>query len=279
MGTMRSAKIRGHILVYAVYLFLAILILIPVLWIVTTSFKTPIQIFAFPPKWIPSPFTMENYLAIFQRTQIPLQIINSAIVGVSSIMITLLISSLAAYGFSRYQFRGKNVVFLMLIGFQLLPVTINIVPYYILAVRLNLLNTYAILILIFTSLRIPICTLILKGFFDTIPVSIEEAGIIDGLSRVAVLFRIVFPISLPGLASASLLTFIFTWNQFLLPLILNSRPEMSLATVGVFQLSTDEALSWDLISAGTFISILPLIILFLLTQRLFISGLTRGTGK
>jgi ABC-type glycerol-3-phosphate transport system permease component len=276
---MRSAKIQSRILVYAVYLVLMILVLIPVLWIITTSFKTPIQIFSFPPKWIPSPPTMENYLAIFQRTQIPLQVINSAIVGVTSIVITILISSLAAYGFSRYNFRGKNVVFLILIGFQLLPVTINIVPYYFLAVRLNLLNTYGILILIFTSLRIPICTLILKGFFDTIPVSIEEAGIIDGLSRVAVLFRIVFPISLPGLASASLLTFIFTWNQFLLPLILNSRPEMSLATVGVFQLSTDEALSWDLISAGTFISILPLLVLFLLTQRLFISGLTRGTGK
>jgi ABC-type glycerol-3-phosphate transport system permease component len=255
------------------------MVLLPVFWILTTSFKTPQQIFAFPPKWLPLPPTLENYQAIFQRTSIPVQIMNSAIVGINSIAVTLLLSSLAAYGFSRYSFKGKNILFLTLIGFQLLPVTINIVPYYFLTVRLGLLDTYTILILIFTSLRVPICTLILKGFFDTIPKSIEEAGIIDGATRVGILFRIIIPISLPGLASAALLTFIFTWNQFLLPLILNSRPEKTLSTVGVFQLATDEALSWDLISAGALVSILPLVLLFLFTQRLFISGLTKGSNK
>ena len=274
-----GSSIGNRLFVYMVYAVLSIIVLIPFFWIITTALKTYPQIFAFPPKWIPNPATVDNFVTLFTRTSIPRQVINSIFVGLMTVVVTIVLSALAAYGFSRFSFKRKTFFFILLITFQLLPATINVVPYYFLGVRLQLLNSYAILILIFTSLRIPVCTLILKGFFDTIPISIEEAATIDGASRIQVLLKIISPISLPGIASAALLSFIFTWNRFLLPLILNSKPKMTLATVGVFQLASDEALSWHLIASGTLFSILPLIILFLATQNMFISGLTKGTGK
>lgn len=256
-----------------------IIVLVPILWIVTTSLKTSYQLFTFPPKWIPFPPSLEGYIMLFSRTKILQQVLNSAVVCIGTVVVTLGFSTMAAYGFSRFRFKHKELLLIAIISLQMIPVTVNIVPLYFFAIRLRLIDTYHGLIIIFSAIRIPICIWIMKGFLDGIPVSIEEAAMIDGAPRWKVLLRILLPLTMPGLGAAAILTLVYSWSQFLLPLIINSRSSMHLATVGVYSFAVEEAVQYNLFGAAAVISSAPVVILYLFTQKMFISGLTQGSGK
>lgn len=216
---------------------------------------------------------------LFSRTKILQQVLNSAVVCIGTVVVTLGFSTMAAYGFSRFRFKHKELLLIAIISLQMIPVTVNIVPLYFFAIRLRLIDTYHGLIIIFSAIRIPICIWIMKGFLDGIPVSIEEAAMIDGAPRWKVLLRILLPLTMPGLGAAAILTLVYSWSQFLLPLIINSRSSMHLATVGVYSFAVEEAVQYNLFGAAAVISSAPVVILYLFTQKMFISGLTQGSGK
>lgn len=274
-----NEKLYLNIGTYAIYVVILLLALTPLSWIILTSLKNPSEMFAYPPVWLPKNWFPSNYVYLLQRTLLSKQMVNSFIVSISSVTLALSLGSLAAYGFSRFSFRYKYFWMVLLLGLQLLPTATNIVPIYLMANRLHLLNNYLGPILILSATRVPFTIWIVKTSFDTIPVSIEESALIDGASRLGILLRIVLPLALPGLAAASVFNFITTWKEFLIPFILIGKSDIQMATVGIYAFRTAEETAWHLIAAGSVLTSLPVIIVYLFLQRLFIAGMTRGTGK
>ena len=193
---------------YLLYLGVILLAFVPILWIAVTSIKRTVDIFAYPPVLLPRITAFDNYAKIFRLSEMTGTFLNSIVVAVTTTVAVILVASLTAYGFSRFRSRGKVAIMLILLGTQMIPPGTNIIPLYITMLRLDLLDTITALCLVYSALNIPFSVWILKSYFDSISVSFDEAAMIDGANRLYVLFRILFPVSLPGIAAASLYVFI-----------------------------------------------------------------------
>ena len=265
---------------YGGYLLLAIVVLLPLSWVVLSSFKHPSEIFTYPPTIFPRRFVITNYLDVLSRTEMGLYLFNTVIVAVLSMVLTLGISAPAAYGFSSYRFKMKHTLLVAMLGLQLIHGSVNIIPYYIMMAKMGLLNRLSGLILIFAAIRVPFAIWILKAHFDTIPPSLAESARLDGCSSPRILWSIILPLSLPGLGAAGFLTLLFSWGQFLLPLVVASSRETMLVAVGLYSFfGTEGVVSYHYLFAASVITSVPLVIGYLLTQRSFISGLTQGAVK
>lgn len=262
------------------YALLVLVVMLPLSWAFFGSLKPQSEIFAYPPSFFPREFSLQAYLDILTRTQIPRFLVNSIIVTLVTTVLVICCASVAAYGFSRWNFRGKNVVMVGLLVCQLIPSGVTIIPYYLMMNQLNLLNTHAGLILIFTATHVPFALWIIKGQFDAIPVSLDEAAVIDGASRWRVLFTVIMPVSLPGIGAAACLTFITVWAEFLIPMVLANSPETTLVSVGLYNLfGRDSTTFYNQLFAAAVLATTPVIIAYLVAQEQFISGLTGGAEK
>lgn len=262
------------------YALLVLVVMLPLSWAFFGSLKPQSEIFAYPPSFFPREFSLQAYLDILTRTQIPRFLVNSIIVTLVTTVLVICCASVAAYGFSRWSFRGKNVVMVGLLVCQLIPSGVTIIPYYLMMNQLNLLNTHAGLILIFTATHVPFALWIIKGQFDAIPVSLDEAAVIDGASRWRVLFTVIMPVSLPGIGAAACLTFITVWAEFLIPMVLANSPETTLVSVGLYNLfGRDSTTFYNQLFAAAVLATTPVIIAYLVAQEQFISGLTGGAEK
>lgn len=262
------------------YALIVMVVMLPLSWAFFGSFKPQAEIFAYPPTLFPREFSFDGYLEVLRRTQIPRFLANSLIVTTATTFLVLVFASVAAYGFSRWNFRYKNVVLVGLLVCQLIPASVTIIPYYLMMNQLNLLNTHAGMIIIFTATSIPFALWILKGTFDAIPRSLDEAAIIDGASRLRVLWMVILPVSLPGLGAAACLTFITTWAEFLVPMVIANSPETTLVSVGIYNLfGRDATTFYNQLFAAATLATVPVIIAYLIAQEQFISGLTGGAEK
>jgi ABC-type glycerol-3-phosphate transport system permease component len=267
--------------IFTYFLFIAVVLaaFIPILWIIITSLKRTIDIFSYPPVIIPVRPAFENYLKIFKLAEMSRTFLNSIIVATSTTVSVILLSSLAAYGFSRFRFKEKGVLMLILLGTQMIPAVTNIIPLYITMLRLHLLDSLTALLLIYAALNIPFSVWILKSYLDSIPISIDEAAMIDGANRLYIIFRIIFPLCLPGIAAASLFVFIQCWNEFYLALVLTSTLKSRTIPLGLFTFQASYDIQWNLLSAASVVAMLPIILLFIILQESFVSGLTKGAFK
>ncbi len=272
-------KKRYQVLNYVGYLLIVLIVLFPVSWVIFGSFKSPQEIFIYPPTIVPRNFTFANYLEVFAKTPIPRQLWNTVIVTLGSTVLSLLFASLAAFGFSRYDFKLKEVLLVGMLALQLVPATVNLIPYYKMMVKLNLLNTLIGLILIYTAMRIPFSTWILKAYYDSLPQSLMDAALIDGCSHFRVFWNIMLPLSLPGIGAAGFLSFLGGWGEFLIPLTIASNRDVSVISVGLYAFFGGEIQVYNLLFAASVIATAPVLIAFLLSQETFISGLTAGSGK
>lgn len=262
------------------YALLMMVVLLPLSWAFFGSLKPQSEIFAYPPSFFPKEFSLQAYIDILTRTQIPRFLVNSIVVTLVTTVLVILCASVAAYGFSRWNFRGKNAVMVGLLVCQLIPSGVTIIPYYLMMNQLNLLNTHTGLILIFTATHIPFALWIIKGQFDAIPVSLDEAAVIDGASRFRVLITVIMPVSLPGIGAAACLTFITVWAEFLIPMVLANSPEATLVSVGLYNLfGRDSTTFYNQLFAAAVLATTPVIIAYLVAQEQFISGLTGGAEK
>lgn len=262
------------------YALLVLLVMLPLSWALFGSFKPQSEIFAYPPSFLPKEFSLQAYVDILTRTRIPDFLINSIVVTLATTLLVLIFASVAAYGFSRWTFKGKNFVMVGLLVCQLIPSGVTIIPYYLMMNQLNLLNTHAGLILVFTATHIPFAMWIIKGQFDAVPVSLDEAAIIDGASRFRVLWTVVVPVSMPGIGAAACLTFITVWAEFLVPMVLANSPETTLVSVGLYNLfGKDSTTFYNQLFAAAVLATTPVIIAYLVAQEQFISGLTGGAEK
>jgi multiple sugar transport system permease protein len=249
----------------------AVVMLLPFVWMLSTSLKTPSSVFVYPPEWIPKPVEWTNYLQVTRVMPFLRYVLNTAAVATSITLLHLTVSSLAAYAFARLRFPGRNRLFLAYLATLMVPGQVTLIPNFLIVKYLGWIDTYQALIIpqIFSAFG----TFLLRQFFLTIPNELEDAARIDGASSFAIYWRIVLPLSGPALATLGVFTFTAQWNNFLWPLIVINDEQMRTLTVGLRALVGEFTVQYPLLMAGSVISILPMLIIFVVAQRFFVRGI------
>jgi len=252
---------------------LTIVFLFPWFWMITTSLKTPDQILQFPPQWIPSPVTFQAYPEAFFDASLLLYGRNTLILCLFNVLGAVLSNCLVAYGFARLRWPGRDALFLGVLATMMLPYQVSMIPLYIIFNRMNWVNTYLPLI-VPTYFASPFFIFMLRQFFRTIPDDFTDAARIDGASELRILWSIFVPLVKPAIAVVALFEFISNWNSFLGPLIYLTDESMWTLTLGIMGLRMHYGLSnYAVIMAAIFLSLIPVVVLFFLTQRTFIEGI------
>jgi ABC-type glycerol-3-phosphate transport system permease component len=266
-------------LIYSIIFIYIFITLVPLIWVFSTSLKSNDVAVSLPPKILPSDPTIENYIFVITEPRLLHSLINSLLVSLGSTGLSVLISALGGYAFARFKFRGKNILLSIVLGLFMIPVIINIIPLYLMLSQVGLLNSIFTLMITFQILIIPLNIFLLKNYFETIPQELEEAALIDGCSRFGILRRIIIPLSTPALAIASVLAFRFSWNEFLLPIVLSNRPDSLVFQVALYQFISIYRIEWGYLTAGINIALILIVVLMLLFQKQLIQGLTVGSLK
>ena len=253
-------------------------VLFPVYWMVITSLKLPREIFRVPSLW-PQVFTGANYRILIEDKEFLVAIRNSFIVASSVTLISLVVASLAAYSMVRFRYRFKGLIGRLILFAYLTPTSLLFIPLSILIARLQLGNTLHGLIFVYLTFSLPVSTWMLQAYFAAVPRELEEQGMIDGLSRLGALFRIVLPLSAPGLAAVAIFTFTGAWNELLLALVLITSESRRTAPLALNYLITSDVLPWGPLMAGAVLSSVPLMILYFVAQRYIVQGITAGSVK
>ena len=265
-------------IIFSVFVALFI-VLFPVAWILSTSLKTIPETYQWPPTLLPENPTFEAYVKIWSLKNFSVYFKNSLIVSSLSTLLSVTLACLAAYGFSRYEFRGKRFLLFFFLMTQMVPAVLLLLPYFVMMRSLNLLNSYPALVFAYTSFALPFCTWMLKGFLDSIPIEIDDAALIDGCSRLQALIRVVLPLALPGIAATTFFSFLVAWNHYLFALGLATNPSMYTLPVGISSTIGEFRVEWNALMAGAAIASLPTILIYSLLERFFVQGLTAGAVK
>lgn len=252
---------------------------LPVLWMLSSSFKRNTDIFAYPPQLIPSNPTLEAYTAIFTDPVKVRFFINSYLVSLSVTVLTLLVAVLAAYALSRYQFPFKRVLNVLIVSVQAVPPITLLIPYFGLIMFLRLYNSYQGLILTYMVFTLPYAIIMMTGYFNTLPRELDEAVKVDGGSSWTALWRVLVPISVPGLVSVGIYTFMIAWNEYLFALTLTKTPDMRTVPIGIQLLMGQHSYEWNQMMSMSILGCIPILLLFLFFQRYFIGGMTAGAVK
>lgn len=276
----RDMAVRA--VVYFILIFYAVITILPLYWIFSTAFKTSGEAQAYPPTLIPMTFTFSNIVEIFSSSQVfgfrPF--LNSTIISLGAALLVVVISFLAGFGFSRYQFPGKNFLLFSMLFINLLPGLAVMIPMFRLFSIYRLYDTYLGLILLHGIRAAPFTSWLMKGYIDTIPVALEESAMIDGCSPRQAMRKIIAPLAAPGLAAVAVLAFRHAWNDFTAALILTTSESVRPYTIALYRFVGEYGeVEWHLISAAAFISIVPVVVSFAIFQRQFVTGLTGGAVK
>ena len=273
----RLMKRISRILIYTMVIIIVILSVAPIVYLLITSFKEPELTFAIPPVWNFIP-TTQNYNEILSSTDFEKYFMNSIVVALSTTAIALIVGSLAAYGFSRFRFRGNFWLRMSTLIPQMLPPIAIVVPLYVLFTSLDWIDSRQALVAAYLTFTVPLSIWMMVGFFDDCPIELEEAAMIDGCSRFGALVRVSLPIALPGLAATAILCFLYCWNEFLYAVILTGREARTLP-VTITSFMTNRAVLWGRIAASGSLVLIPVLIFALLAQRYLVRGLARGAVK
>ena len=265
---------------YTVAAITVMLSFFPTVWLFLTSIKEEADIYAWPVVYLPKPATLENYFNIFSETPELLRfILNSAIVSTATTFVILAFGGLAAYSLGRLTYRGRNLTLILILAMSMFPPLALLPSLFSTFLELRLINTYPGLIIGHTGLYIPIAIWILTNFFKTVPYEIEDAARVDGASNLRIFWSIILPLSGPGLISTGLIVFIFSWNEFPLSLVLMSDNFMRTAPVGISLFPGEYSFPWEIITAATMLTILPILVISGIFQDRLIGGLTAGSGR
>lgn len=266
----RLANLGKHALLWP----LAVLFVFPWYWMISTSLKLPENIYQWPPQWIPNPVTFQAYPAALYDASMVLYAWNTMVVAVPTIVGSLISNSMAAYGFARLHWPGRDKIFILVLATMMLPYQVTMIPMFLIFNRFGLVNTFWPLILpsFFASAWF---TFLLRQFFMTIPEDLFDAARMDGCSEIRILGQIVLPLARPALAVVALFRFLGAWNDFMGPLIYLSDKNKYTITVGLMGLrQVYGGTNWALLMAGSTMAVLPIVILFFFTQRTFIEGIS-----
>ena len=272
----RSRKKMLDFLQFLVILLTAIIILVPIYWIVSGAFKQQVDIFQLKLLFTP---TLENFRIIFKSPyNLFDKLVNSTLVALSTVLITIPLATLAAYSFSRFRMKAEKVMFVTILATQFVPAVVIVLPFFILFRDIGILDTRLALVLVNLSLIMPFAIWMIKGFIDGIPLDTEEAALVDGSGRIQVVLNVVIPMALPGVITAGIFCFILAWNEFLFALIITTNKAVTLP-VGLSLFHAEEGVLWHLISAAGIMIMLPMFVLATLIQKHFVQGMTMGAVR
>jgi multiple sugar transport system permease protein len=251
----------------------------PAVWILFTSLKTEVELFRKPITYFPQDPTFANYVKAFTEQPLLSFVKNSFIVAALSTVLTLIVSAFAAYAIARLNLKRKQLILTIIIASSMFPLITLLVPIFETMRALGWLNTYIALVLPYTVLSLPVCTLVLVSFFQSIPKDLENAAMIDGCTRLGAMWRVVVPLAAPGVFTAGILAFVNAWDEFLLALSLNANAKMRTLPVGITLYQGEYTFPWPIISAALIIAIVPIAVLIVVFQERVVSGLTSGGLK
>lgn len=272
-------KVIGVLLIYVAILFAASLILFPIFWMFSSSFKGPTELFARDLTLFPKVVTWENYINVWFNTPFPSYFINSFYVAGITTLVTVVVSVYAAYAVARIEFRGKFAFGMVLLIVQMFPHIMLVLPLFMIIRNMGLFNTHFALIIAYTAFSLPFSIWMLRGFFAAIPTELEDAAAIDGASQLGTLHKVILPLAGPGIAAIAMFTFIRSWNEFLFALVFLQSQTLRTLPLGLASFQEEYTYRWDLLMAGASIVSLPVLFFFLLMQRFIVQGLLGGAVK
>lgn len=267
----RTASRLRQVLAYVVLILLAVVAVGPLLWMVSTSLKSNASAIQYPPKWIPDHWQWSNYTSLFDELPMGRWIFNSIFISSAVVFFQLLFCSMAAFAFSRLEFRGRDAIFFLFLGSMMIPYQVTLIPQYVLFSKLGWLNTYQGLIL--PNVSAPLGVFLLRQFFLTVPKDIEDAARIDGASWFRIYWQIILPLSKAALITFGVFSFIGMWGDFLWPLVSIDSSTLYPVTLGLAFLNGTYATDWPRLMAGDVITLVPLILLYGCVQRYFVQGI------
>ena len=275
---MNRSKQRLVIVYGGLFIFYAFLLL-PIVWLVLSSFRNTDSIQSGRLLPYASEITVTNYVEAFRIANLTTFLVNSFIIAITVMLLVVFIASLGAYALSRFNLRGKNVFMMLALMPQFFPYVLILIPFYVLMTNIGLVDSHLGLILTHTSITLPFALWMLTGYFSAIPRDLDQAALIDGCSRLGVLFRIIYPIAIPGMVVAGFFAFVVSWGDYLFVSILSQSPETQTLPIGLQTFMSSLQVRWGLITAGTVIAIVPTIVFFAIVQRRLVAGLTAGAVK
>jgi multiple sugar transport system permease protein len=251
----------------------------PVFWMLVSSFKANSEIFSYPPKLVTESFSFDAYTTIVNDPVKVRFFVNSYVVSLSVTALTLVVAILAAYALSRYEFRGKSALSIVIVGVQAVPPITLLIPYFGLMVTLKLYNTYPALILTYAVFTLPYAIILMTGYFNTVPKELDEAVRLDGGGSWTTLWRVLVPVAVPGIVTVGVYTYMIAWNEYLFALTLTRTENMRTVPIGIQLLMGQHAYEWNEMMAMSILGSLPVLVLFLFFQRYLLAGLTGGAVK
>ena len=273
----RSRSVR-QVGIYAGATALAVFVLGPVFWLITTSVKPRSEVFASPPRFFPSSLTFKNYADVLTSDTLRF-FVNSVVVCLGTTVMCLALSLLAAYTLTRTGARGRKPVLVVVLVSQLLPQAVLLVPLYRAADKLGLLNSLFGLMVAYLTFTLPVAMWLLRGFFMSIPMELEEAARIDGLSEFAAFWRISVPLAKPGIAAVGIYVFFMAWQDFMYSLVFLTDESKRTLPLGVLGLIGSHTIEWGQLMAVSAVLLIPILLVFSFAQRYFIAGITAGAVK
>jgi multiple sugar transport system permease protein len=260
-----------------IVIFFALLSLFPLYWLITSSLKNSAAVVKMPPDWFPKTFNLDNYVDVFSNQPALQWTFNSITVSLVSTIALIIVSSLAAYAFSKLQFKGKNIIFIIFISSLMVPKEVLIVPLYRIVDSLGMVNSLHGMI--WPNVATAFGVFLLKGFFDNIPDSLRESARMDGASELRTFFKIMLPMVKPGIGALFILYFVQVWNDYVWQLVIGQDESVKTLMVGTATLMQDLNPNFAYKMAGATVAAIPLLVIFIFFQRYFTSGLTAGAEK
>lgn len=266
--------------VYGLVVIICIICIFPIYWMIITSIKTDAVLMKYPPEWFPLKATLENYRKIITDIKFINFYKNTIIISITTTVASMLLSIAAGYSFSRFKFFGSKILQMIFLSTQMFPAVVLVIALYTMYNRLGLINTYTALVLACTTNALPLGIWVLKGFYDTIPKSLEEAAYIDGCGKFKSLVQIIAPLTKPGILAVSIYAFLISWDDFLWGLTLVNKVEMRNLAPGIAMTYLGEYnYDWAKVMAASVSASIPVLIIFIFLQKHMISGLTAGAVK
>jgi multiple sugar transport system permease protein len=282
--TSRQHEARlGRIALYSVLIIFSIAFLFPLVWSVLNSFKPPAEALASPPTYLPTTITFANYaeLTTYGRGGVMRHVLNSVLVSTLTVFGTIVLSTLGGYGFARFTFKGKNVLFIMVLSTLMIPFQSILIPLFVMLAKINLHNNLFGLALVYITFQLPFGIFLMRNSFMAVPQEIEESALIDGCTSLSVLYQMLLRLVLPGVTTVAIYAFINAWNEFLAALIFMTDQDNF--TLPIFLSNVRSGLygqiDWGALQAGVTVSIIPSVIIFLVLQRYYMDGLMGGAVK
>ena len=277
---MNRQKRRIDILCYIGLILGSLMVLIPIIYMISTSLKSINEIMSSRTVTLfPKKVSFEAYRNVVTEYPFFTYLKNSVVISVFSTIIAVLFSTLAGYGFSRFEFKTKGLIMMFILVTQMFPAVMLFVPYYKLLTLYGLANSRAGIVLVHIASVIPFCSWMMYGFFNSISRELDEAAIIDGCSHIKIFWRIIAPLTLPGLVSTTIYAFIQSWNEYMFSMLCITAEKMKTLPVAIGQMASYDKIAWNDLMAASLLSSLPVIIMFIFLQRYFISSMTQGAVK